>query len=127
MLDIHKHIELRIFNIFFSFLFSLFHIGQVTIEFHVEKETNSIVLHSQDLNITEKVSANRQPHSCYKFIHSIHYFTIIGDCWPQRICIENSKSIGISTTSTVVYRIKGSFTTKNQFYIKFAMECTYDS
>lgn len=29
--------------------------GQVTIEFHVEKETNFIVLHIQDLNITEKV------------------------------------------------------------------------
>ncbi|EDS40362.1 alanyl aminopeptidase [Culex quinquefasciatus] len=28
--------------------------GQVTVEFHVEKETNFIVLHAQDLNITEK-------------------------------------------------------------------------
>lgn len=34
----------------------MFHcIGQVTIEFHVEKETNFIVLHIQDLNVTEKV------------------------------------------------------------------------
>lgn len=33
--------------------------GQVTIEFHVEKETNFIVLHIQDLNITEKVSLFR--------------------------------------------------------------------
>lgn len=33
---------------FFSFL------GQVTIEFHVEKETNFIVLHIQELNVTEK-------------------------------------------------------------------------
>ena len=30
--------------------------GQVTVEFHVEKETNFIVLHAQDLNITEKVT-----------------------------------------------------------------------
>lgn len=30
--------------------------GQVTVEFHVEKETNFIVLHAQDLNITEKVN-----------------------------------------------------------------------
>lgn len=30
--------------------------GQVTVEFYVEKETNFIVLHAQDLNITEKVS-----------------------------------------------------------------------
>lgn len=29
-------------------------IGQVTIEFHVEKETNFIVLHIQELNVTEK-------------------------------------------------------------------------
>lgn len=28
--------------------------GQVTIEFHVEKETNFILLHIQDLNVTEK-------------------------------------------------------------------------
>ncbi|XP_055534646.1 endoplasmic reticulum aminopeptidase 2 isoform X2 [Wyeomyia smithii] len=28
--------------------------GQVTVEFYVEKETNFIVLHAQDLNITEK-------------------------------------------------------------------------
>lgn len=27
----------------------------MTIEFHVEKETNFIVLHIQDLNVTEKV------------------------------------------------------------------------
>lgn len=31
------------------------YIGQVTIEFHVEKETNFIVLHIQELNITEQV------------------------------------------------------------------------
>lgn len=30
--------------------------GQVTVEFHVEKETNFIVIHAQDLNITEKVT-----------------------------------------------------------------------
>lgn len=35
--------------------FYLHFAGQVTIEFHVEKETNFIVLHIQDLNITEKV------------------------------------------------------------------------
>lgn len=35
--------------------FYLHFTGQVTIEFHVEKETNFIVLHIQDLNITEKV------------------------------------------------------------------------
>lgn len=33
----------------------IFVTGQVTIEFHVERETNSIVLHIQDLNVTEKV------------------------------------------------------------------------
>lgn len=32
--------------------------GQVTVEFHVEKETSFLVLHSQDLNITERVSEN---------------------------------------------------------------------
>lgn len=31
------------------------YLGQVTIEFHVERETNFIVLHIQDLNVTEKV------------------------------------------------------------------------
>lgn len=36
-----------------SLNFFLF-IGQVTIEFHVEKETNFIVLHIQELNVTEK-------------------------------------------------------------------------
>lgn len=30
-------------------------LGQVSIEFHVEKEMNFIVLHAQNLNITEKV------------------------------------------------------------------------
>lgn len=44
----------------FYFVFSFFHcrlffLGQVTIELHVDKETNFIVLHAQDLNITEKV------------------------------------------------------------------------
>lgn len=39
---------------------SFWHVGQVTIEFHVEKETNFIVLHSQDLNVTEKVSHTTQ-------------------------------------------------------------------
>lgn len=44
-------------NIYSSIVFLFVRIcaGQVTIEFHVEKETNFIVLHSQDLNITEKV------------------------------------------------------------------------
>lgn len=31
-------------------------IGQVSIEFYVEKEMSFIVLHAQNLNITEKVS-----------------------------------------------------------------------
>jgi hypothetical protein len=35
---------------------SFFFLGQVTIEFYVEKEANFIVLHAQDLNITEKVN-----------------------------------------------------------------------
>lgn len=31
-------------------------VGQVTIDLFIEKETNFIVLHIQDLNVTEKVS-----------------------------------------------------------------------
>lgn len=52
--------SLQCFSVFFptffsSQLLSVFFSGQVTIEFHVEKETNFIVLHTQDLNVTEKV------------------------------------------------------------------------
>lgn len=32
--------------------------GQVTIDLFIEKDTNFIVLHIQDLNVTEKVSCN---------------------------------------------------------------------
>lgn len=38
----------------FSYL--CFGVGQVTIDLFIEKETNFIVLHIQDLNVTEKVS-----------------------------------------------------------------------
>lgn len=42
----------------FNVIFSYFHFtGQISIEFYVEKEVNFIVLHAQNLNITEKVSA----------------------------------------------------------------------
>lgn len=52
--------SLQCFFPFFSHIFLItivvgFFSGQVTIEFHVEKETNFIVLHTQDLNVTEKV------------------------------------------------------------------------
>lgn len=40
----------------FSYIFYL-GIGQVTIDLFIEKETNFIVLHIQDLNVTEKVSS----------------------------------------------------------------------
>lgn len=35
-------------------------LGQVTIEFYVEKEMSFIVLHAQNLNITEKVKEKLQ-------------------------------------------------------------------
>lgn len=42
----------------FSYIFYL-GIGQVTIDLFIEKETNFIVLHIQDLNVTEKVSSSQ--------------------------------------------------------------------
>lgn len=40
----------------FSFALLCCGVGQVTIDLFIEKETNFIVLHIQDLNVTEKVS-----------------------------------------------------------------------
>lgn len=39
-----------------QFSYFYFGVGQVTIDLFIEKETNFIVLHIQDLNVTEKVS-----------------------------------------------------------------------
>lgn len=106
-------------------------IGQVTIEFHVEKETNFIVLHSQELNITEKVSrfawSKLFLFSRLKCAQNteianvlIEYFdwNEIGNCWAQRICMENSKSLRIPATPTTIHRVKRSIAEKNQFHIE---------
>lgn len=107
--------------------------GQVTIEFHVEKETNFIVLHSQELNITEKVS-----HTAFELSNDsirktrllsifFSFQIVIGNCWAQRICVENTKSFGISATSTIVYWIKRSFAEENKFHFEFTMVFTSDT
>lgn len=49
---------------------------------------------------------------------------IIGNRWAQRICVENSKGFGISTASTIVYRIKRPFAKKDEFHLKFEMVFT---
>lgn len=43
---------------FFKYAYKLLpsKLGQVSIEFYVEKEMNFVVLHAENLNITEKVS-----------------------------------------------------------------------
>jgi len=45
----------------------IFAAGQVTIDLFIEKETNFIVLHIQDLNVTEKVSPDILPIRVWSF------------------------------------------------------------
>lgn len=59
-MKIRKNLQTEILFLYFLFPSpSFFHChfpGQVFIEFYVEKEMSFIVLHAQNLNITEKVS-----------------------------------------------------------------------
>lgn len=50
-----------------EFNFGISSTGQVTIDLFMEKETNFIVLHIQDLNVTDRVSFNN-------FSLSLKYF-----------------------------------------------------
>lgn len=52
---------------------------------------------------------------------------ILGNCRTKRICIKNSKSLRISTTSAIIHWIKGSIEEKNQFYIEFTLVFSIDS
>lgn len=68
--DLFTAVFFPLFPTFFSFVSLLFFFpGQVTIEFHVEKETNFIVLHTQDLNVTEKVK--KKNWFCFFFLFMI--------------------------------------------------------
>lgn len=61
-------------------------VGQVTIDLFIEKETNFIVLHIQDLNVTEKVSAARSVGKQFRAIR-------LGSTWKLKHLGNSQKYI----------------------------------
>lgn len=74
--------------------------GQVTIDLFIERETNFIVLHIQDLNVTEKVS---QGGPINGLLTNCILRTGAGYARSQGLCLEDSQGAGISATSAILH------------------------